>query len=198
MWGLVDDRLRQATASTSSRREFVLAGHQSDTALQRLPGLLGARRSRGTEERILSAADGSCIALAAVGRAVHSSQCSPAGLIVPQPPPSLASDRRDKHPPMGPSLKIAWGYATNGAWHASLPQGLLIEGKTASWCRCCRLHRQGTWAGLLQLHERTSAGPVAVNLTGGRGFHSGTGNSDRLRRSSPCPRQPSLIELCTR
>jgi hypothetical protein len=44
-----------------------LAGHLNDTSLQHLPGLLGARRSRGTEERILSAADGGFIALAAVG-----------------------------------------------------------------------------------------------------------------------------------
>jgi len=66
VWGLVVDRLRRTIATVSSYREFVLAGHPSDTA-QHLPGLLGARRSRGTEERILSAADGSCIALAAVG-----------------------------------------------------------------------------------------------------------------------------------
>jgi len=66
VWGLVVDRLRRTITTVSSRREFVLAGHPSDTAQQHLPGLLGARRSRGTEGRTLSAADGSCMALAAV------------------------------------------------------------------------------------------------------------------------------------
>jgi len=65
VWGLVVDRLLPTIPTVSSRREFVLAGHPSDTA--HFPGLLGARRSRGTEERTLSAADGSSIALAAVG-----------------------------------------------------------------------------------------------------------------------------------
>ena len=67
VWGLVVDHLRRTIATVSSYREFVLAGHPSDTAQQHLLGLLGARRSQGTEERTLSAADGSCIALAAVG-----------------------------------------------------------------------------------------------------------------------------------
>jgi len=38
--------------STSSRREFVLAGHQSDTALQRLPGIVRSpqiTRDRGAD-----------------------------------------------------------------------------------------------------------------------------------------------------
>jgi hypothetical protein len=59
----------RAIDSNFSRREFVLAGHPGDTA--RLPGLLATCRSPETEERIQSAADGGCIALAAVGRAVH-------------------------------------------------------------------------------------------------------------------------------
>ena len=75
---------------------FVLAGHQSDTA-SHLPGMLGTRRSRGTEKRIVSAANEGCIAS---GEQCTTPDVPQAGLIVPRPPFSSASDRRDKHPPL--------------------------------------------------------------------------------------------------
>jgi hypothetical protein len=91
----------RAVHSTSSRREFVLAGHLGNTAQQHLPGLLGTRRSLETKERIPSTADGGCIALAAIGRAVHAPR-RPASWV------KLCPDHRPHPRPIGEINRCLW------------------------------------------------------------------------------------------
>jgi hypothetical protein len=172
---------------STSRRDFVLAGHPGDTA--HLPGLLGTCSSPETEERIPSAADGGCIALAAVGRAVHGTR-RPASWV------KLCPDHRPPRP-IGEINRRLWDlpwrslevYATVGAWHESLPQGLSIERAVTSWCRRCRLRRQGHWFGPLQLQKRRTSSRHPHQR---KEIHTETGIRDDCEEP-PCPRQPSLI-----
>lgn len=156
-----------STIFESNRFNFSVSRVRSDWPSERhrqqhLPGLLGIRRSSETEERIPSAADGGCIALAAVGRAVHGPRRLASWV-------KLCPDHRPPPRPIGEINRRLWDLldrlgSTRCPGHGTSChlKGCRLRGKSPVGAVAADSAAKGIGSDLFSFK---SAGPAAVILT---------------------------------